>query len=197
MTSHKAVRALTSFAAALAAAGAIAACGGATPAKTGTGTAKSGFTAIVDDAYRYAACMRHHGITNFPDPHVVNTSTQHTLEMDRPVGVVPGSPKLKAAAAACRHVMPPQQLSGQNNQQQRQHTAAMLAFASCMRRHGFSRFPDPDSTGQLTLAMVTAAGIQLQQPAVKTAAYACAPLTHGSITRADINHATAGGGSTP
>ena len=58
-----------------------------------------------------------------------------------------------------------------------------------MRQHGFPRFPDPNSQGQLTPAMLGASGIDLQQPAIKPAAYACLPVTHGIINRADVNQA--------
>lgn len=72
----------------------------------------------------------------------------------------------------------------------------MVAFARCMRAHGFPRFPDPTSQGQLTLTMIRQAGINLAQPAIKPAAYGCAPLTHGLLTRANINQALANPTST-
>ncbi len=55
-----------------------------------------------------------------------------------------------------------------------------------MRRHGFGRFPDPDSRGDLTIAMIEAAGINLKEPAVKPAADACASVTHGILTKAAV-----------
>ena len=58
-----------------------------------------------------------------------------------------------------------------------------------MRQHGFPRFPDPNSQGQLTPAMLSASGIDLEQPAIKPAAYGCLRLTHGIISRADVNQA--------
>ena len=66
-----------------------------------------------------------------------------------------------------------------------------------MREHGFPKFPDPNSQGRLTPAMLSAAGIDLQQPAIKPAADACVSVTHGFVTKADINQAIAnpGGGS--
>jgi len=36
-----------------------------------------------------------------------------------------------------------------------------LAFARCLRSHGISDFPDPDAQGQLTLQMISAAGVDL------------------------------------
>jgi hypothetical protein len=70
--------------------------------------------------------------------------------------------------------------------------AATLAFASCIRSHGFPNFPDPTSTGQLTHAMLANAGINLHQPAVLQAGDACVSVTHGVITRAAVANFVAG-----
>ena len=60
-----------------------------------------------------------------------------------------------------------------------------------MRKHGFPNFPDPTSQGQLTLEMITHAGINLQQPAVLQAGDACVPVSHGQITKSDVAQAVA------
>ncbi len=100
------------------------------------------------------------------------------------------APAFKSAQRACAYILP-NAGNGPTPAQVRAHTDAILAFARCMRQHGFPRFPDPDSQGRLTPAMLSAAGIDLQQPAIKPAAYACLPLTHGILTRADVNQAVA------
>jgi hypothetical protein len=69
----------------------------------------------------------------------------------------------------------------------------MLAFARCVRGHGFPNFPDPARSGQLTPEMVTAAGINLHQPAVLKAGLACTSVTHGLLTRAAVERAVNGG----
>ncbi len=69
---------------------------------------------------------------------------------------------------------------------------ALLAFASCLRSHGFPSFPDPTSTGQLTHEMLANAGINLHQPAVPQAADACVSVTHGVITKATVARFVAG-----
>ena len=71
--------------------------------------------------------------------------------------------------------------------------AAALAFARCVRTRGFPNFPDPTNQGQLTPQMVTAAGIDLHQPALLRAGLACVPVTHGLLTRAAIERAVNGG----
>ena len=68
-------------------------------------------------------------------------------------------------------------------------TEAALAFARCMRARGFPNFPDPTAQGQLTPQMVTAAGIDLHQPALLHAGLACVSVTHGLLTAHDIERA--------
>ena len=68
----------------------------------------------------------------------------------------------------------------------------MLAFARCMRSHGFPSFPDPSSSGQLTHEMLANAGINIHQPAVLQAADACVSVTHGFITKAAVARFVAG-----
>jgi hypothetical protein len=70
--------------------------------------------------------------------------------------------------------------------------AAALAFARCIRAHGFPNFPDPSATGQLTHEMIAAAGINLHQPAVLQAGDACAGVSHGFITKATVARFVAG-----
>jgi hypothetical protein len=163
----------------------IAACGGSKkpPAPSSGGSHSSGITA----AYRFSACMRDHGVTNFQDPHVSTNGNQVKVAVHVDPSIT-GSPAFKSAQAACGHLLP-----GPNNDptqaQLHARAQALLAFARCMRQHGFSKFPDPTSQGQLTPEMLSKAGIDLQQPAVKPAAYACLPLTHGLLTKADVNQA--------
>jgi hypothetical protein len=68
----------------------------------------------------------------------------------------------------------------------------MVAFAGCMRSHGFASFPDPTNSGQLTHEMLATAGINLHQPAIVQAADACVGVTHGVITKADVARFVAG-----
>lgn len=167
------------------------ACGGSkkppAPSASGAPSHNSG----IQSAYRYAACMRSHGVKAFQDPHV------HTSGNSVSVGFhvdpqITGAPAFKSAQHACAHILPGLTNGPtQNAAETRAHTEAILAFAKCMRQRGFPKFPDPNSQGQLDPAMLSAAGINLHQPAIKPAAYACAPLTHGIITKADINQAIA------
>ena len=64
-----------------------------------------------------------------------------------------------------------------------------------MRDHGVNNFPDPTAQGQLTLEMVSAAGVDLQAPSVRSAALACVPASHGALTKAAVERALAQPGS--
>jgi hypothetical protein len=89
----------------------------------------------------FAACMRSHGLPNFPDP----TSSggipkQAVVSAFQAVS----ASQAKAAQEACNHLLPAGGLSGQPvrtiTPQDRQD---YLRAAACMRSHGFPAFPDP------------------------------------------------------
>jgi hypothetical protein len=167
-------------------------CGGG-----GTPSAKAGSTPrnLVSAAYEYSRCMRQHGVTSFPDPHVVSQPGHEAVG----IAVTPtltGSPQFQTASKACSGIMPgagPGNGNGPSPQQAAKRLKGVLAFASCMRGHRVPTFPDPTSQGRLTLAMVTAAHIDLQAPAVQAAARTCVPASDGAITAAQVEQAEHGG----
>ncbi len=171
-------------AAAIAAATVIAACGSGSPSPPSASTSGGHQTQTLQDAVNFADCMRSHGVPNFPDP---TTSPREFKN-----AFLTKSPAFKSAGTACQHLLPG---GGQPNQSPRHsqaQTAALLAFARCMRSHGFSSFPDPNSSGELTHEMVANAGINLHQPAVLQAGDACTSVTHGIITKAVVARFVAG-----
>jgi hypothetical protein len=135
--------------------------------------------------------MRNHGVNNFPDPKVSSSqpgSTTISLQLPR---TLVKSPQFSAAQQACRGLLP----SPQNSDSPAQLHAReqdMLAFARCVRIHGLTNFPDPTSQGQLTVAMINAAGVDLHAPDVLPAARACIGVTHGLITPNDVARAING-----
>lgn len=141
-------------------------------------------------AYKHAACMRSHGVANFPDPQITTNGNQVSICQVLSQSVA-DSPQFKAADKACRGLVPglanesPAQLAAQ----QHAHAQTLLAFAQCLRGHGVQGFPDPTAQGQLTLQMIHAAGVDLQAPSLLTAAKACVGVTHGAITLAQVEQA--------
>ena len=138
------------------------------------------------DAVRFAQCMRSHGLPNFPDP----TSPQ---EFKQSIGASSeGSPVSRSAETACMHVLPGGGPPSQSPAQRQAQTVAALAFARCLRSHGFPNFPDPTSSGQITHEMLANAGINIHQPALLQAADACVGVTHGLLTTAAVARFAAG-----
>jgi len=197
----KLIRRAIPVAAALIGVALLAGCGGSSPRTTSTTAGGQPSGDIATQAYKYAACMRNHGVSNFPDPKVSTSPGGKTVAMVVP-GAVVNSPQFKTAQTACGSILPgpaKADLAAQARQQQ-VHKQDLLAFARCLRNHGITGFPDPNSQGQLSLQMVQVAGIDLTAPQVRTAALACVPATNGAITRAQVLQATSGnppqGGST-
>jgi hypothetical protein len=152
----------------------------------GGGSSTTAATTTQNVALEFSHCMQSHGVPNFPDP-----NSGGEIPKDQVVAVDPASPQFQAAQRACARIDPGpggQQTSAQGPAR----TAAMLAFARCIRSHGFPSFPDPTSSGQLTHEMVAGAGINLSQPAVLQAGDACVGVTHGIITKAIVARFVAG-----
>ena len=137
----------------------------------------------------FSRCMRSNGVPNFPDPQLlVGGNLKLTIHQ-----LATTTPQVKAAMSACNHLLPNSGSAPQETAQQtRTQIAALLAFARCLRSHGFPSFPDPSGSGQLTHQMLATAGIDLHQPAVVQAADACTSVTHGVITKAVVASFVAG-----
>ena len=129
----------------------------------------------------FASCLRTHGFPSFPDP----TPTSGRAFKDAVSGDAQ-SPAFRSAYTACHHLLPNGGPPSQSSAQTQAHTAALLAFARCLRSHGFPSFPDPTSSGQVTHVMLAQAGINLHEPALLQAADACVSVTHGVITKAAV-----------
>jgi hypothetical protein len=174
---------------AIAAAATLAACGGSNPPSGSTGShAPASANSFLAQAYKYSDCMRSHGVSGFPDPEVHNGGQQISIHITQ--GAT-SAPAFKSAEQVCAHYLP----NGGNTDtaaQRQAHTEAMLAFARCLRTHGFPNFPDPTAQGHLDLSMITAAGINLHQPALLHAGFDCVGVTHGDVTRADVEQAVNG-----
>jgi hypothetical protein len=84
----------------------------------------------------WAACIRRHGVPNFPDPNSRGETDVAGINID--------SPAFLAAHQACQSLKvanPPAVVQQQMKQE--------LAVARCMRDHGISDFPDPNSQGKI------------------------------------------------
>lgn len=148
---------------------------------------------LASAAFKHDRCMRDHGVADLPAPQVVVSPGHVAIRQSLPPSLV-DSPQFKAAQKACRGILPsPGNVSpAQVAQQQHARQQDLLAFARCLRGHGIRDFPDPTPQGQLTLQMVTGAGVDLHAPALLSAAKACIGDSNGAITPADVERAVNG-----
>ena len=123
-------RPATAVAIALAASATIAACGGSSP--SGSGTASTANAAL-----KFAACVRAHGVPDYPDPRAgkITVDTKTLSESSQVVETALGRCQKYQVA----HKLGPQ-LSAAELANVR---AGALAYAKCMRAHGLENFPDP------------------------------------------------------
>lgn len=149
---------------------------------------------IANAGFRYADCMRNHGVSNFPNPKVSTSGGGTKIALAVP-SLLSQSPQFRSAQQACRSILPKPQNLNPAQLAAMQHTREvdLLSFAKCLRDNGLTNFPDPTSQGQLTLEMIHAAGIDLQAPNVLPAAKVCIGASHGAVTGADVARAINGG----
>jgi len=146
-----------------------------TTSSTAAGSTGGGESSPGSQAVAYAACMRSHGVANFPEPQVSEHGNEGSVKMAVPVGVG-SNPKFKPAQQACRKLLPG---GGPNNQpaltsaQQNQY----LKAAECIRSHGIPNFPDPTFSGGDV--HIEHQGLNESSPAFKAAVHACESLIPG------------------
>jgi hypothetical protein len=135
------------------------------PSSTGSGRSpNSEGSTNSPSALAYSACMRSHGVPNFPDP----DSTGQLPKTDAgQLGV--SSSQYRSAQQACGHLLP----TGRSLKEQEAHcwesndcSPALLQLmltadqklAECIRSHGMPNFPDPTtgSDGQPFFPITTA-----------------------------------------
>ena len=139
-------------------------------------------SSAIGAAYQYSACMRRHGVTNFQDPQV---STQRKSGPDRdPRGPRDhrGSRLQVRTASLCAHPAGTPSNASQPGTDPRPHRRD----PGLRQVHAPARLPQRSRTRTARASSprrCSAPGIDLQQPAIKPAAYACLPLTHGILTR--------------
>ena len=126
----------------------------------------------------FSQCMQTHGVPNFPEP-----NSQGVVQGS---GINPSSPGFQKASKACRHLLPN---GGQPTPaQQAQAMAQALKFSECMRAHGLSDFPDPQSGPGGGIAIRIRAGqgqgssnLNPQSPQFQAAQKACQNIMGGPL----------------
>ena len=91
---------------------------------------------------KFAACMRSHGVPDFPDPVVQQSPDGRSIKIAvAGPGGAGQTPAFNTAANACKSLAPPRPTAPTITTQQQQD---YLNAAACMRSHGITGFPDPD-----------------------------------------------------
>jgi hypothetical protein len=130
-------------------------------------------------AVAYSACVRAHGVPNFPNPKISTNGN----EVKMAIGVTPaitGNPHFKSAQQACRKLLPgggPGE--GSNHQISPQEQSQYLKAAACIRSHGIPNFPDPTFSGGGV--HIEHQGLNESSPAFKAAVRACESLIPGGV----------------
>ncbi len=88
-------------------------------------------------AVKFAACMRSHGVKDFPSP--IISGNQVSIRISPALS--PKSPRFQSALAGCRSLLPGGPLKGGGITPADQ--VDYLKAAQCMRSHGIAGFPDP------------------------------------------------------
>jgi hypothetical protein len=151
-------------------------------------TTRSTTTTTQSGLLAFSRCMRSNGVADFPDPQrFVGGNVKLTIHR-----LGSSNPRFQAAMSACSQLLPTRGSGPQETEQQlRTQLADELSFASCMRSHGVSRFPDPTAQGELNVQMVEAHGIDVHSPAVLRVVQTCLPASHGALTPAKVRAALA------
>jgi hypothetical protein len=154
----------------------LSACGSSAPANTSVGntatnntatnnTAANNTAAKVEEAVKFAECMRNNGVSDFPDP---DASGQFAYGIKAGSSLDPSTVAWQQAISACKNLEPPGFIPTSFTSQQ---IVARLKFAQCMRANGVPDFPDPSNSGPLI-------DVQHGQsnPEIQSALQKCRPL---------------------
>jgi hypothetical protein len=91
-----------------------------------------------ENAVKFAECMRHNGVKQFPDP---DASGELTIDgIANRSSLDPNTAALKKAISACKDLEPPGFTGRKRNAPEQK---AALEFAQCIRKNGVKDFPDP------------------------------------------------------
>ena len=129
-------------------------------------------------AVAFSACMRSHGVPNFPDPKISTSGNGVSVRIGIPAGVNPNGATFKSAQQACHKLLPeggPSHARTIDPQEQAQY----LKVAACVRAHGVPNFPDPTFSGGGV--HIDQQKINQRSPAFQAAVQACKSLIPGGL----------------
>jgi hypothetical protein len=111
----------------------------------GSRTRSSAGGSPYEQARAFAECVRNHGVRLWPEPQSSGPFDKSKLT---PQQLRAGSSQIAAAERACKSLLPTTYVA---TGQQSHVVALALRFSLCMRGHGATNFPDPQSTGAIAI----------------------------------------------
>jgi hypothetical protein len=163
---------------------AVAGCGSSSSSSDSGGSNGSKDTAASNaQGLKFAACMRSHGVPNFPDPTggALDLRVQQSPNGTSVNGVEVSGPAFKSAMNSCRSDLP--NGGHPTAAQTAKARSQALAMSRCMRTHGVPNFPDPTfqsgPNGGVGVR-IGGAGIDPNSPAFQAAAKDCGSIFGGA-----------------
>lgn len=143
------------------------------------GSSQSGSASPDSQAVAYSACMRAHGVPDFPDPKVSTNGNEVKVAVRVTPGIT-GNPKFNSAQKACSKLIPGGGPGpGSNHPISLKEQSQYLKAAACIRTHGIPNFPDPTFSGGGV--HVSHKGLDLNSPQALKAEEACQSLIPGGL----------------
>ncbi len=151
-----------------------------TSTTSSTAAGSTGSASPESQAVAYSACVRAHGVPNFPDPKI----TTHGNEGSVAIGINPSissNPHFKSAQQACKKLLPGGGPGGEGPSHQitPSEQSQYLKAAACIRSHGVPNFPDPTFSGGGV--HIEHQNLNESSPAFKAAVHACESLIPGGV----------------
>ncbi|MHB8241534.1 MAG: hypothetical protein ACYDHN_06035 [Solirubrobacteraceae bacterium] len=144
----------------------------------GSSSGSSGAGSPDSQGVAYSACMREHGVPNFPDPKISQSGNEVKVAV-RVTPAITGNPRFQSAQRACSKLLPSGPGPGSNHPITTQEQSQYLKAAACIRSHGIPTFPDPTFSGGGV--HVELKGIDPHSPQVRAAEEACQSLIPGGL----------------
>ena len=138
---------------------------------TGTGTPSKAHGLVA-----FSACMRSHGVPNFPEPQTTGSGVRLNL-----TPAIANSPKFKSAMKHCRSLLPN---GGVGPTITPADKADYLKGVACMRSHGYPNFPDPTFSNN-QVRFVVPANIDQNSPKFKQVVATCEHLVPAGLPYSD------------
>jgi hypothetical protein len=154
----------------------VAALGNSTSSPASAGSGDNGKSEY-QQAVAFSACMRSHGMPDFPDPKQSANGGGITLSIGGKASA--NSSVFQKAQQACQSLMP--KLGGLGKTPGHLDPAKISAWMKCLRSHGLPNLPDPQNNGNMLMFNLPqgSGGLSPGSTSFQNAMQACKSLNPG------------------